>query len=467
MSTVYADFIMSKKIQHKSAGIDVSREVLASGLFDFQKDLVQWALKKGRAALFTATGTGKSMMQSEWANQVANHTGGNVLILAPLAVSRQTVDEAAKIGVAINLCRKSDDVKPGVNITNYEMLHHFDHAVFDGVVLDESSILKSFAGKYRQLITESFEQTPFRLSASATPAPNDYMEFGTQAEFLGVLSRSEMLSCFFIHDGGDTSKWRLKGHGKHKFWEWLASWAAVLEKPSDLGYENGAYDLPELRIHEEMILSDTPQEGCLFVAEARNLAEQRAARRQTLADRVAKCAEIVNHSSGQFLVWCNMNDESSMLTKSIEGAVEVTGSDHNDHKERSMLDFAAGKIRVLVSKPSICGMGMNFQSCSQMAFVGLSHSFEQYYQAVRRCWRFGQDRPVDVYIITSDLEGAVKANVLRKEQDAERMIGEMVGYTRDLMQREVRQTVREVSLYEPEKTMRIPAWLKEGMNYAS
>lgn len=456
----YQEYLQNKLIVHKSSGIDADRDTLNPLLFDFQKDLVWWSLKKGRAALFASTGLGKTFMQVEWAQKVHEHTGGNVLILAPLAVSMQTVREAAKLGITVNACRKQSDVKIGITITNYEMLGHFDTDSFVGVVIDESSILKSFDGKLRQQITESFSSTPFRLSATATPAPNDYMELGTQAEFLGVMKRSEMLAMFFTHDGSDTSKWRLKGHAQKRFWEWVASWAAVVTKPSDLGYEDGKFNLPELTVHEVMIESGQPLDGALFTVEAVGLAEQRAAAKQTMQDRVNACAEMVNSSDKSFLVWCNLNSESDALKRAIPDAVEVKGSDSNDHKERAALGFANGEIRVLVSKPSIFGFGLNFQICNQIAFVGLSHSFEQYYQAVRRCWRFGQDNPVDVHIITSDLEGAVKANIERKERDADAMIAEMVEYTRDITQRNVQATVQEVTEYNPTKPMIIPSWLR-------
>lgn len=456
----YQEFLRSKKIIHRSDGINISRDSLHPQLFDFQKDLVWWALKKGRAALFASTGLGKTFMQVEWANKVYKHTGGNVLILAPLAVSMQTVREAAKIGVIINPCRSQQDVRSGINITNYEMLSHFSPEEFIGVVIDESSILKSFDGKLRQQITESFLLTPFRLSATATPAPNDYMELGTQAEFLGVMKRMEMLAMFFTHDGGETSKWRLKGHAQHKFWEWVSSWAAVVSMPSDLGYEDGKFNLPPLNIHEITVETGAPLDGSLFTVEAVGLQEQRAAARQTMETRVAKCAELVNASDKPFLVWCNLNSESEALKRAIPDAIEVKGSDSKEHKEDAMLGFSDGKYRVLVGKPSIFGYGMNWQHCNQMAFVGLSHSFEQYYQAVRRCWRFGQGREVDVYLITSDLEGAVKSNVERKEKNAEKMIREMVGYTRELTMQNIKETVRETTAYNPNTDMIIPNWIR-------
>lgn len=453
----YREFLESKRIVHQSVGLDISRDKLSPVLFEFQKDLTRWNLLKGRSADFAGTGLGKTFIESEWGHQVHQNTGENVLILAPLAVSQQTVREAAKMGIIVHSCRTQDDVKPGINITNYEMLHHFNPAKFGGVVLDESSILKSFDGKLRQQITDAFKDTPFKLSATATPAPNDYMELGTQAEFLGVMKRNEMLAMFFVHDGGDTSKWRLKGHAQKRFWEWVASWAAVVTKPSDLGYDDGDFNLPPLTVHEEVVeITD----NSLFTIEAKTLADQRAAMKFTLPDRVRRCAEIVNDSSGPFLVWCNLNAESEALKRAIPGAVEVKGSDKPEYKEKAAMGFADGTHRVLISKPSIFGHGLNWQHCNQMAFVGLSNSFEQYYQAVRRCWRFGQAKSVDAYVITSKLEGAIKANIERKERDAENMIAEMVQYTKEITKKNVRTTVREQVEYNPTVEMQIPSWLR-------
>ena len=459
----YQEFLKSKKIIHQSAGINISRDKLNPLLFPFQKDLVHWNLLKGRSADFAATGLGKTFIQAEWSKHVNQETGQDVLILAPLAVSQQTVREAKKLDIRINPCRTQDDVKPGINITNYEMLQHFNPNKFGGVVIDESSILKSFSGKLRQQITDAFANTPFRLSCTATPAPNDYMELGTQAEFLGVMKRNEMLAMFFTHDGSNTSQWRLKGHAQKRFWEWMASWAAVVTKPSDLGYENGDFDLPPLNIHEEIIHTNKTLPGNLFVVEANTLQEQRKAARQTLTDRVKRSAEIVNSNNKPYLVWCNLNTESEALRRAIPDAIEVKGSDTNKHKEDAMMGFIDGKYRVLVSKPSICGFGMNFQHCSDMVFVGLSHSFEQYYQAVRRCWRFGQDKQVNVTVITSDIEGAVLSNIKRKERDAERITQEMVGYTRDITRRNVKATIQEITEYNPSQKMIIPGWLRSDV----
>jgi hypothetical protein len=457
----YLKFLESKRIVYQSAGLDVSRDKLSPLLFEFQKDLTWWNLKKGRSADFAGTGLGKTFIQSEWADKVNQATGENVLILAPLAVSQQTVREAAKLDITVNPCRTQDDVKPGINITNYEMLQHFKPEKFGGVVLDESSILKAFDGKMRQQITDTFKNTPFKLSATATPAPNDYMELGTQAEFLGVMKRNEMLATFFTHDGGNTSKWRLKGHAQKRFWEWVASWAAVITKPSDLGYEDGDFNLPPLNIYEEMV--DVPNNSP-FTTEARTLADQRAAMKCTLPDRVKRCAEIVNDTQEPFLVWCNLNAESEALKRAIPGAIEVKGSDKPEYKKRAAMGFADGTYRVLISKPSIFGYGLNWQHCSNMAFVGLSHSFEQYYQAVRRCWRFGQTKPVNAHIITSKLEGAIKANIERKERDAANMIAEMTQYTREITKKNVRATVKEQVEYNPTVKMNIPSWLRSVAN---
>jgi hypothetical protein len=364
------------------------------------------------------------------------------------------------MGMVVNPCRTQDDVKTGINITNYEMVQHFNPAKFVGVVVDEGSILKSFDGKFRQTVTDMFRDTPFKLSPTATPAPNDYMELGTQAEFLGVMKRNEMLAMFFTHDGSDTSKWRLKGHAQKKFWEWVASWAAVVTKPSDLGYPDGDFNLPPLNIHEIIIETGKPLDGSLFTVEARTLQEQREAARQTLPERVKACAELANDSREPFLVWCNLNAESEALKRAIPDAIEVKGSDTTEHKERAAMGFADGTYRVLVSKASIFGFGLNFQHANQMAFVGLNNSFEQYYQAVRREWRFGQKNPVDIYMIASDLEGAVKANLERKERDAALMIAEMVEYTRDITRKNVKATVQEVTEYNPAVEMVVPEWLR-------
>ncbi len=435
----YDQFLAKKLITAPAVGLS---EVppLNPMLFPFQRDIVRWALRRGRAAIWADCGMGKTPMQLEF----AQHVPGDVLILAPLAVSQQTIREAGKFGITASYARKPDDIAQRITVTNYEMLEHFDVSRFAGVVLDESSILKAYDGKTRTQIIESFAKTPFKLAATATPAPNDYMEIGNHAEFLNVMSRTEMLATFFTHDGGDTSQWRLKGHAESEFWRWLASWAVMLRKPSDIGYSDAGFILPELEIRQCVVESGAEaQDGMLFEMPAATLQERIAARRSSIEDRVERCAEIVNTMpNDQWVVWCDLNAESAALTKSIIGAVEVKGSDSIEHKEQAMADFASGKARVIVSKPSICGFGMNWQHCANMAFVGLSDSYEQFYQAVRRCWRFGQKSKVRVHVITAATEGAVVANIQRKEADAERMAENMVKHMASINESNIRGTER-------------------------
>ncbi|WP_026975855.1 DEAD/DEAH box helicase [Alicyclobacillus contaminans] len=458
--SAYFEFLATKSVASVPTGIDVQRSALHPKLFDFQRDIVRWALKRGKAAIFAHTGLGKTLMQLEWANQVQRDSGGKVLILAPLAVSNQTAREAEKIDLTVHVCRDDSDVRDGLNITNYERLHRFDPEQFTGIVLDESSLLKAYDGKMRNIIIDSFKRTPFKLACTATPAPNDYMELGNHSEFLGIMTRSEMLSMFFVHDGGNTSQWRLKGHAVEKFWEWVASWAVLIRKPSDLGYEDGDFLLPPLNIDEIVLPATHPPEGYLIPFAAQTLQERRHARSSTIAERVAACADIVNATDKPFLVWCDLNAESEALRKAIPDSVEVKGSDSSEHKEKAMLDFADGKIRVLVTKPSIAGFGMNWQHCSDMAFVGLSDSFEQMFQAIRRCYRFGQKNPVNVHIITSELEGAVLDNVKRKEAEFEAMAEAMSWYTQAIVRANIRSAAIEKTEYTPQVDMKLPDWLK-------
>lgn len=423
----YSEFLQSKAISDPATGLEKIPR-LNKSLFDFQRDITKWALHRGRAAVWADCGLGKTLMQIEW----AKHVPGNVLILAPLAVSAQTVREGEKFGITVRYARSQSEVQPGITITNYEMLEHFDPSYFTGVVLDESSILKSYDGKTRTAIIEAFQQTAFRLACTATPAPNDYMELGNHAEFLGVMSRVEMLSMFFVHDGGDTQKWRLKGHAESEFWKWLASWAVCIRKPSDLGYDDRDFSLPELVMHQVTVKVDAPTDGFLFAVEASSLQERLRAKRDTIAERVQDCASVVNQSTEQFIIWCNLNDESAAIAKSIPGSAEVVGSDSREFKEKAIADFVSGKLRVLISKASMFGYGLNLQCCHNMAFVGLSDSFEQFYQALRRVWRFGQKQSVNCYVITAETEGAVVANIKRKERDAMVMAENMVGHMREL-----------------------------------
>lgn len=445
----YKEFLEKKILKDIPTGHVPER--ISKKLFDFQRDITTWAIKRGRAAIFADCGLGKSPMQLEWAKQICEYTGGSVLILAPLAVSKQTKREGEKFNVSVNLCASQSDVVPGVNITNYEKLHNFNPSFFSGVVLDESSILKSYTGKYRTEIIEAFKETPYRLACTATPAPNDFMELGNHAEFLGTMTRQEMLSMFFINDAGDTGTWRLKGHAENEFWRWVCSWAVMIRRPSDLGYEDGNFILPTLNVKESVIKCNKPLSGHLFHMPANTLMERRQARRESTDARCALAAEIVSNKDGQWLIWCDMNDESAKLSKMIAGAVEVKGSDSVDHKEKSLLGFANGEVRVLVTKPSIAGFGLNFQGCHNMAFVGLSDSYEAYYQAVRRCWRFGQKSEVDAWIITSEMEGNVVQNIKRKEADATKMAEGMVEHMRYISSEEIHGSIKTVNTYITEE----------------
>ena len=439
------------------SGKEVDDTEINPHLFDYQHDIVKWALKKGKSAVFAGTGLGKTRIQLAWADLV----GGRVLIFAPLAVACQTVQEGKEIGIEVNLCKENADVKDGINITNYDRMERFDLSQFDGIVLDESSILKSQTGKTRNWLIENCSGIPYKLCCTATPAPNDYMELGNHSEFLGCMTEMEMLAMFFIHDGGDTAKWRLKKHAVKVFWEWVASWAVMMVNPADLGYDGSQFILPKLNITQQEVKTEVTT-GSLFAVEAKTLQERQQARRDSLKERVAACAEIVNNSDEQFLVWCNLNVESELIAKSIPDSVEVCGSDTPEHKTESMIGFSEKRIRVLVSKPSICGFGMNWQQCHNMIFVGLSDSFEQYYQAVRRCWRFGQKSEVNVYVITADTEGAVVANIQRKERDFEDMLHGMIAATQNITAQNIKRTGRNQKTYNPIVKMELPDWLEVG-----
>lgn len=437
----YREFLGSKEIRQADAGITVDPDSLNPSLMDFQGAVVQWALRKGQAAIFAGCGLGKTFMQLEWGHRIHEATGRDVLILAPLAVAEQTESEAAKFGIGAKVCVSQSDVSRGISITNYEKLDRFDAKHFGAIILDESSILKSFDGAFRKQITDLFADTPYRLACTATPAPNDYMELGTHAEFLGVMTRTEMLATFFVHDGGETSKWRLKGHAEKLFWKWVCSWAVMLQKPSDIGYSDEQFKIPPVQYHQHVIALENTIAGMLFTPDRLTLTERRDVRRDSLPARVAKCADIVMSAPNeQWLTWCDLNAESEALAEALPGAVEVRGSDTQEHKSKAALGFATGEIDTLVSKPSIFGFGMNFQSCSHMIFCGLSDSFEQIYQAVRRCWRFGQTKTVHVHIVTSDGDGPVVENIKRKERDFETMSAGMIEHMREEMQLNVSES---------------------------
>lgn len=449
----YRNFINSKAISVIAKGFDVDKSELNSKLFEFQQDIVRWALGRGKAAIFADCGDGKTAMQLEWADQIRRRTGGNVIVVAPLAVASQTQLEGIKFGISVNICASQSDVRSDmVNITNYEKLEKFTADEFVAVVLDESSILKSFSGKIRNQIISMFGKTPYKLACTATPAPNDYMELGNHSEFLNIMTRAEMLAMYFVHDGGETSKWRLKGHAEDLFWKWLATWCVVMDDPKKLGYDISGYDLPRLSVHQ--IIAD----GDTITNEVLSLTERRTARRESAEDRCRAAADLVNKSSENWLVWCDLNDEAWRLHRLIDNSVNVQGSDTPEFKSKSMLDFAEGKLKCLITKPKIAGYGMNWQNCHNMIFVGLSDSFEAYYQAVRRCWRFGQANDVNVYIIISAREGAVKDNIERKQAENERMKLHLIDLTRDITKRELKAQCRISTPYNACLEMQLPNW---------
>lgn len=605
----YQEFIASKAIKLVISGFDVEESALNPNLFDFQRVIVKWALKRGRAAIFADTGLGKTLMQTSWADEVAKQTGGDVLIFAPLCVARQTVDEGKKFGIKINYCRDQSGIKAGINITNYEMMDRFDLSLFSGVVMDESSIIKNRDGKTRNAIIESCSEVPYRLSCTATPSPNDFMELGNQAEFLGLMAMTEMLATYFIHDGGETSKWILKGHGKTKFWEWMSTWSVCIRNPSDLGFDGSKYILPPINIIPHVVESKTT--FGLFADVAQGLLERNQARRDSVDDRVAKCFSVIHSdiygkipsltqsenndgaqrnnkfrvhegissekygeveensraagdckckekgeicercgiqsigtckgegiskqestaeksaenkvcirtdagpiqsnagicesqmpdmrilgqnaqnkipSSGSlpcdkqdsrnivhelqsstreiqgqhrtiekgyslsgkpfWFIWCHLNSEQELLEKAFgEDCFSVYGSLSLDEKERRIRAWMDGERPIMISKPSVLASGMNFQHCHNTAFVGLSDSWEQYYQAIRRFYRFGQDKIVNVHVISAESEGSVVENIKRKDEQNKIMGEMMIGHMKEMMQKEIFGTVRERNEY--------------------
>lgn len=456
----YDQYVMDKLVRVQPTGFEPGE--LHAGLFDHQRALVQWSIRRGRCAVFADTGLGKTRIQLEWAARVHEHTGKDVLILAPLAVAQQTASEGVALGVNVTVCREQKDVQTGVNITNYERLHRFTPSHFGAIVLDESSCIKHHDTKTLKMLLDAFADTPFKLCATATPAPNDWTELGTHAEFLGICTRTEMLSEFFVHDGGETQSWRLKGHAKEEFWRWVSTWAALVRNPADLGFDGSDYLLPPLKVHEHIVEADNEDAqdaGLLFAVHASTLQERRNARRASIHKRAALCADLVNADDKPWIIWCDLNAEADALRTSIPGSVEVRGPDTIEEKEKRLQDFSDGKTRVLITKSSIAGFGLNWQHCANMAFVGVTDSFESYYQAVRRCWRFGQKKSVNVHIYASELEGAVLSNLKRKEADALAMSEALSAETHDAMIEAVIGQKRTVNTYNPQIKITIPSWL--------
>ena len=423
-------------------------------LFDFQHHLVDWALRKGRAAMFADCGLGKTPMQLVWAENVCRHENGRVLIVTPLAVSAQTVREAEKFGID---CQRSIDgkPKPRITVTNYERLHHFDPNDFAGVVCDESSAIKHFAGERQKIVTQFMAKMPYRLLCTATAAPNDYIELGTSSEALGELGRMDMLARFFKNDENSLhpiwwgARWRLKPHGESMFWRWVCSWARAVRKPSDLGFNDGRFFLPPLEVRETVVRNHSAFRGFLFPMEAFDLREQREERRVTLAPRCEEVARLVDHKAPA-VVWCHLNDEGDTLEKIIPDAKQVKGSMSDEEKEETFRAFSDGQLRVMVTKPKIGAFGLNWQHCSHMTFFP-SHSFEQYYQGVRRCWRFGQEKSVTVDVVTTEGESGVMKNLQRKADQADAMFTVLVS--------EMNRALKIERKHNRKTKMEVPSWL--------
>lgn len=455
----YQDFIASKRFHTPDAGFECG--TLNPKLKDFQSAISRWAIRRGKAGIFANCGLGKSFMQLVYADAVCRHTGRDVLILCPPIVKHQTKGEAERFGIEnVNIAQDGSEVRPGITLTNYERIHKFDTSRFVGIVLDESSVLKSLDGATRTLLINTFSNTPYRLACTATPAPNDIDELGNHAEFLGIMSNAQMRSMFFTHDGGDTSKWRLRGHAEKKFWEWVSSWAVMIRLPSDIGFSDEGYILPKLRMVQHIIESPTAS-GRLFQVAAETLGDQRAARRESIQQRIDCLRGIVESFPGPRVVWCGLNDESKQCTEALRefGSIEVTGSDSPETKEERLLGFINRNHNILVSKAEVAGFGLNLQFAHLMSFLGINHSWESTYQALCRMHRFGQAEEVIADFIFSDREVGIWENLMRKMNEADRMAAGMIGAMSDFTRREIGSSTRKVTEYNPTKKMEIPAWL--------
>ena len=451
----YSDFLESKAAVVLASGKEVKDEDINPKLYDFQRAIVRWACRGGRRSVWADCGLGKTFIQLEWARLM----GGRCLILAPLSVARQTVKEAKKIGLDIPYCRSASDLSDTISITNYERLDAFDDERFDSVVIDESSILKSFDGKTRTKIIERFQDVPYRLACTATPAPNDFLELGNHAQFLGIMTWQEMAATFFIHDcqsknghmGQMSGAWRLKGHAEKDFWRWLVSWGVFIKKPSDIGFDDRRFILPKLDIRENSAEVAVAPPGMLFHTKLSGIKERGKIRKSTMAERLKIVQRIIGDipKKDQIILWCGLNDESNELTKMLKGhdARNVQGSDDPEQKAQDLMDFAEGKYRILITKAKIAGFGMNFQNCHRQIFVGMGDSYEAYYQCIRRSWRFGQKKEVTVDIVVSDMEDEIVRNVQRKEEDADKMSREMVACMSDLETKEMNGNIENQEIY--------------------
>lgn len=454
----YEDLLRKRSVAAPMRGL-ASIPALCPSMFPYQRDVTEYLLACGRGAAFLDTGLGKSLVALDWGRVVAEHTGKPVLMLAPLAVAPQHVREAHKFGLEARVVRDQSEVGPGVNVTNYAKIEHFDASKFGGVVLDESSIIKNFTGATSRNLISLFSETPFRLACTATPAPNDHMELGQHSAFLGIMASNEMLSRWFIADQNNMGKYRLKGHGVKPFWNWVASWARCISKPSDLGYSDEGFVLPKLNLHRHIVKSDISINTgeTLFRIPEMSATSIHQEKRLSAGMRADAIADIVNAEPTEpWLIYCETDYEATELRGRIKDGVEVSGSMSDALKEERLVGFAEGSVRVLISKPSIAGFGLNYQHCARVAFIGLSFSYEQFYQAVRRCWRFGQTRPVECHIAMADTERNIWDVVTRKSGDHEAMKVEMYAAMRRAHE------TREVKIdYEAMLPVRLPSWIRE------
>lgn len=458
----YKTFVLSKSHQYSDTGF--SPILNHDFLFDFQKFIVEKALRKGRFAKFADTGLGKTAMFLSWSENVTAKTGKNVLICTPLAVAAQTIREAEKFGIEAKRSRDGE-VNPGINVINYQQLHKYDPSDFVGMVCDESSILKNFDGAFRKIITDFMRRMDYRLLVTATPSPNDFIELGSSSEALGYLGNMDMLNRFFkndmnnsatkqayrLHQRHNGSMWRFKGHAEMDFWRWVCSWSVSVRKPSDIGFSDGRFILPKLTETEHVVHSEKIPDGRLFDMPAVGLKEQREEKLRTIEERCAKVAELVNNTNQPALVWCDLNDEGDALENLISDSIQVSGSDSDEGKEEKLLAFQDNNARVLITKPKIASFGLNFQHCAHVTFFP-THSYEQYYQGVRRCWRFGQKRPVHVDIVSTEGDSGILKNLQRKSSQAEKMFDNLVSAMNEAMNIDKR-------ILKTEK-IEVPEWIK-------
>lgn len=467
----YAEFLATKRRVPPSSGIPCTPDDIHPALFDFQRHITARSVRLGRSAVWSDTGTGKTFIEIAWLNRILAHDPGIGLILAPLAVAQQTVRMAAQIGIDVTYVRDDGEVTAltdaggRIAITNYDRLHKIRPERFSAVVLDESGILKAYSGETKRALVKAFKATPYRLACTATPAPNDLEELCNHADFLGVMSPAEMRSTFFIADSrGEFMRYRLKGHAKQAFYDWLATWAIACRTPADLGFDDADYRLPELVIEDHFIETGWAAEGELFTPRLKGVTQQAQVRKDTLVERVQASADlIVAEPDRQWIAWCGLNDEADALTAAIPGAVNVQGSDDPDVKAARLLEFADGKFKVLVTKPSLAGFGLNFQGCDRMVFCGLGYSYELYYQAIRRCWRYGQKRPVHVHLVLADAERVIAETVRAKERTARDMTSGLIAAIAAENRRELFAGTSRGDDYEPRSPMMIPDWLRSEL----